>query len=128
MLVFREGTIRHSKSIALSPHGAFSALGDRFVVAGPDGAVRCYHTKDCSPEWISVHFGENKAALFSPAGELLSDNAAELEDELIYLVERDDGSLEILKPSEFAARVEKAAVAPTRVKTPVSADEAVRPQ
>ena len=55
----------------------------------------------------TIRIPDGPTAVYSKAGELLSDNAAELDDHLLYVIEQNDGSLEMLRPSEFVARVVK---------------------
>ena len=56
-------------------------------------------------ELRDIKVDNGPTATFSAAGQLLSHNAAELDDHLLYLIEQEDGSLKMLKPTEFAELV-----------------------
>ncbi len=78
----------------------------RLASIADDDTLRIWNTETGQEEWIGLMLADDQYAAFSPAGELLSGDAAIAEKHLIYLVEREDGRIEILKPSEFAKLVQ----------------------
>ncbi len=106
------------------PHrfGIVSALGERMQARETNGCIESYawHPRgnslttgalqstitawtaaDLQPYWHAVLLPEAKAATFSAAGELISENAEEVDPYLVYYVEREDGKIETLTPAEF---------------------------
>ncbi len=79
---------------------SFSPDSSRLVSSGFDATVRVWNMKTQKPARISVALPNAKAATFTPAGQLLTDIGA-AGDGLVYIVESEDGSLDLLKPSEF---------------------------
>jgi len=87
------------------------------IAWSPDGRYLAGQTADIStvtlwdmstrqPAQVNVLLPGAKVATFSAAGNLLSTDA-DLDRELIYLVEDNDGKRRLLKPKEFRALVEK---------------------
>jgi hypothetical protein len=73
-----------------------------------DGTIRYYRADPVEPLWIALNLADDEAITFSPTGEILHGDPAVVEEELVYLVENEQGTLDILKPSQFRARVEAA--------------------
>lgn len=86
-----------------NPAGAFVAWspdGNRIAVGSRDQTVRVWDIETQEPLWVAVILADDSAAVFTAAGELLhADPGAE--HELVYLVEKSFGSVEMLSPSEF---------------------------
>jgi hypothetical protein len=53
------------------------------------------------PRWLAMTFSDGDSATFTAAGELVDGDSEVMDRELIYLLERDDGRLDLVKPSEF---------------------------
>jgi WD40 repeat protein/tRNA A-37 threonylcarbamoyl transferase component Bud32 len=83
---------------------AWSADGTRLVSAGTDGTIRVTRTNG-EPEWTAILLPEGRSATFSGAGELRQGDPAVMEREIVYLLEVEEGRLELLKPSEFRRRI-----------------------
>jgi WD40 repeat protein/Leucine-rich repeat (LRR) protein len=77
----------------------------RIAAATVRGHVGVWDAATLAPQWSAVLLADDKQAVFSAAGELLysiPDDPKALEDDLVYTVERPDGRIELLNPSEFA--------------------------
>ncbi len=86
---------------------AWSADGKRVASAGTDGTLRVTGTNG-EPEWTAVLLSEGKSATFSAAGEVRHGDREAMEKEIVYLLEEQEGRVELLRPSEFRRRVEAA--------------------
>jgi WD40 repeat protein/serine/threonine protein kinase/Leucine-rich repeat (LRR) protein len=95
------------RSVSWSPDGKRIASG----VAGYTILVRTADTGD--PEWMAVFLPEHQTAVFSGGGKLLRGDPEVVEKELAYLVENEDGTRELLKPSEFHRRFASPSTEPT---------------
>ena len=51
--------------------------------------------------WTAICLRDERHVTFGPTGEILHGHPRVIEDELVYLIAKADGSSEILKPSEF---------------------------
>lgn len=51
---------------------------------------------------------DDKAVTFSPTGEILHGDPKVVEEELIYLVENEQGTIDMVSPAEFQERVKTA--------------------
>jgi Tol biopolymer transport system component len=58
-------------------------------------------SRPVEPQWIALNLPDGQAVTFSPSGGILHGDPEVIERELIYLVENEQGTLDILKPSEF---------------------------
>ena len=96
--------LRHQdwvESVAWSPDGRWLASGTRgnriVVCDGTTGQI----------QWTALVFlmKDNGTVTFSPSGEILYGDPDVIEKELVYLIEKPSGALELLKPSEFQKRV-----------------------
>lgn len=52
-----------------------------------------------------VSLANGAVAEFSSWGELITNNVDAINDELVYVLENDDGTMDLLKPSAFAAKI-----------------------
>jgi hypothetical protein len=69
------------------------------------GTVVAWDTETREPLWAAVLVGDGKSVTFSADGKVLHGDPEIIERELVCLIEKPDGSMEILKPSEFQKRV-----------------------
>ena len=82
--------------------------------------LNCWDRKTETPLWETVLFEDGGYAVFSGAGQLLHGDAARLEAELVYLVERTPGSVaELWTHRQFQVYVQQAAVTPSRPPRPL---------
>ncbi len=63
--------------------------------------VTVWRESDLQPHWHSVLFANGSTATFSAAGQLLNDKPESLDPFLVYCIDRGDGRIETLTPSEF---------------------------
>jgi WD40 repeat protein len=82
---------------------AWSRDGKRLASGSTDSTVRI-HDADGEPICTIVVLTNDQSATFSAAGELLHGDPSVLAKELVYLVENEDGRIEVFKPSEFHKR------------------------
>jgi WD40 repeat protein len=80
---------------------------DRILVSQVDGTFRVWDPNTRQVLWSAMLLGDGITAAFDTAGNLIDGDPAILERELVYLVESPTKRLEVLKLSEFRARVEK---------------------
>jgi WD40 repeat protein len=90
----------------IRPASCWTPDGQNFFTASFDSTIRAYHADTAAPQWIGVNLPDGKSVTFSPEGKILHGDPETIEEELVYLVETDQGTLDILKPSEFKARLE----------------------
>ena len=77
----------------------------RIATAGGDHVLHVWDIDQGRPLWTAVLLFHDRVAVFSAAGELLhADPGAE--DELVYLVDKEDGAREVLTPAEFRERID----------------------
>jgi hypothetical protein len=79
------------------------------LVSGDDGGmVRMWNAETGTAEWTAICLRENRSVTFSPVGEIIYGHPNVIEEELVYMIEKPDGSTELLKPSEFQKRLAEA--------------------
>ena len=61
-----------------------------------------WNTETRDVEWTAVLLAGGQSVTFSPAGQIVDGDPAVIEKQLVYLVERPTGGVDVLKPSEFA--------------------------
>jgi len=91
-------------SVSWSPDGKRLLSGDRncgIVLWDPEAE---------EPVWNALLLREGNYATFSLAGEVLHGDPEVIEEELVYLVEKPSGAMELLKPSEFQKRTKTPAL------------------
>ena len=59
-------------------------------------------------EWSTLILNDDQSITFSPVGQIVHGDRELVDKELVYLVETDEGTIEMLKPSEFEERVKTA--------------------
>jgi WD40 repeat protein len=103
-----EGQIRHE----IRMHGGtlrgveWSPDGRHLATIAWDATLRVWNGDTFAPEWTTVLLPNETPAVFTPAGQLLHGNPAELATHLVYLVEPESGPMEMLSPAEFDARLD----------------------
>jgi WD40 repeat protein/tRNA A-37 threonylcarbamoyl transferase component Bud32 len=75
--------------------------GHLFATGTEQSTITAWREADLQPHWHAVSLPEGKAATFSGAGELLSGQPEEIDQYLVYYVEREPGQIETLTPAEF---------------------------
>ena len=60
-----------------------------------------WDTKTFEPQWFAQHLDEGRSVTFTAAGQLKFSDPDVVAQECVYVVETDDGTLQMLKPSEF---------------------------
>ncbi len=79
----------------------WSPLGNLIATGSHQSTITAWTADDLQPLWHAVLLPEGKAATFSVAGELISNNAEKVDPYLVCYLERDDGKIENLTPAEF---------------------------
>ena len=94
-----QGALNQITTLAWSPKGNLLAVGNvqRQVVVW-DATTREH-------KWCSLLLPDGRSLTFTPAGQNLSGAAASIDEELVCIVESDDGEIQLVKPSVFEARV-----------------------
>jgi serine/threonine protein kinase/WD40 repeat protein len=82
-------------------HPVYHPRGHLLVTGHNTAEIVAWREADLQPHWHAVLLPEGKSATFSAAGELLDGKEDAVEKYLVYYVEREDGRIEMLKPSEF---------------------------
>jgi len=91
------------ESLTGKPGGKDLACGDR-------GGFACVGDAELGEaEWGVLLARPGQPVTFRASGEFIDADPEIVESDLVYVVERDDGAMEILKPSEFQARIAAAA-------------------
>lgn len=95
------GMSAQTNNIAFSP-----VLGPPVtLVAGcADGKLVLWNVDAGEPAWAGLQLKDGKTVTFGGAGRILHGDPEVIERELVYLVEKPDGMLEVLRPSEFSTR------------------------
>ena len=83
---------------------AWSPDGSQLVSIADDWTLRNWDPNTGQPRWLATLLTSGQVAVFTPAGEWLN-RGSETEDELIYVVEQDDGAQEVLTPADFHRRI-----------------------
>ena len=90
---------RHTNSHLLS--FSWHPRGNLFAIGSQQSMITAWREADLQPYWHAVLLPEGKAATFSAAGELLDGKPEEVDQYLVYYVDRGDGKIETLTPAEF---------------------------
>ncbi len=93
-------TIRYPQGV-LDCASAWHPRGHLFAIGTRDARFTVWHQADVQPYWHGVLLPDNKSASFSAAGELLAGNPDEIDQYLVYYIDRGDGRIETLTPAEF---------------------------
>jgi WD40 repeat protein len=84
-------------------HVSFSADGSQILAATDDGVVRTWDASNGQPRDALLLLANKQAAAFDASGRLLANTAAATR-ELLYLLERPDGGLDMLDFDQFRQR------------------------
>ena len=79
--------------------------GRRIVSYSSDSTVIVRNAETGEPEWTAVLLKDGQAASFTAAGQPLVGDSDLMEKEFVYVVEAEDGRLEVLRHSEFQRRI-----------------------
>jgi WD40 repeat protein/serine/threonine protein kinase len=82
---------------------AWSTDGSRLLAASRHGFFWAWNTRTLELQWSAIQTSVVDVAVFSPEGRTLKSTPAAL-DQLIYLIERPDGGVDLLNHRAFAAR------------------------
>ncbi|MGL4465160.1 MAG: WD40 repeat domain-containing protein [Planctomycetia bacterium] len=74
---------------------------------GFDGTFRIWDLSTGDPQLVILPFADGTSVTFTPAGQPLHTEG-EAFQHLTYVVEKEDGALEVLSPLQFLGRVRKA--------------------
>jgi len=89
------------------PSVAWSTDGQHVVAS--DSATVSWDADTAEPEWVMLYSQDGNSVKFDAGGEILQGEPEIIEKELVYLIEKPNGVIEILKPSEFQQRAADAA-------------------
>ena len=91
---FRQGHTGEMNSVAWSKHNQIvsSATNDRMIY--------CRDAATGQPLWITIPQSTDLSATFGADGKSLSATS-DAEQTIVYLVERESGRVDVLRPSEF---------------------------
>jgi len=103
--VVLRGHTAASLSVAFSPDNKWLAS------ASADSHIIVWDAKTLEPRWSTILLPNDQSVTFSASGEVLKGDPKVIEKELVYLVEKPDGALEVLTPSGFQQRVRSAGAA-----------------
>lgn len=103
-LRLRDGSVirgRSQQGIVNEGNPTWHPRGHLFAVGTLEARFTIWHESDLQPYWHGVLLPDNKYASFSAAGELLAGNPDEIDQYLVYYIDRGDGRIETLTPAEF---------------------------
>ncbi len=75
------------------------------LIADQGDAITCWDASIMEPYWQGVILPGKKAVTLTAAGQILHGDRELVEQSLVYYVENEDGTIELLKPSEFEKRI-----------------------
>ena len=74
------------------------------LLGGGDTETILWNTADGTPKWICTLLANGQLAAFNGAGQMLSISSPGAKDQLVYMIERDGGTIELLSCDEFGRR------------------------
>src|SRR5262249_3582245 len=83
---------------------AWNVDGRRLATASDDGPILRWAAAPAEPTTVIIPLTGKQSATFSADGQLLNGDADAIEKGFVYLLDKGDGRLEVLKPSEFRKR------------------------
>ena len=90
---------------------AFTSDGRWLASSGEDNTIVVHDADTHEPQWVALALDNGKSVTFSAAGEVLHGDPEVVEEELVYLIEKPNGAIELLTPAEFAKRTAAAKLA-----------------
>ena len=99
-------TIKHPGPHAISHLAWQPGTKDRLLSAADDHALRLWDMTRQKPLWTAVALGSGRAATIKRGGELTLSHP-DAAKALVYIVERDDGTIELKTVEEFRALVKQ---------------------
>jgi len=82
-------------SVAWAPEGRRLAVGSLF------DTMLLWDVETGEPQWSALLLNGGQSVTFGPTGQILYGDPDVIEKELVYLVQKPNGPIELLKPSEF---------------------------
>jgi len=84
---------------------AWSPDSKQLIAGGSASAMQLWDMETGEPDWTVLFVSDSHSFTFSSAGQILHGDPEIAEKELVYVVEKPSGALELLKYSEFHKRV-----------------------
>jgi hypothetical protein len=97
-----EGHSGEVGSVAWSPDNKWLASGSF------DSTVVVWDGKTLEPRWAAILLPDDQSVTFSARGEILKGDPQVIEKELAYLIEKENGGLDVLTPAEFRQSIRSA--------------------
>ncbi len=76
-----------------------------FITSLFEGTFVCWDGLAIEPYWIAVPLPEGHSVTITAAGQILDGDRAAIEKHLVYYIENEDGSIDMLTPSDFEKRI-----------------------
>jgi len=86
-------------SVGWSPNGKWIAS------TGFDRTLRLHDARSRDLQWLAIVLDGGTSATFGADGELRDGDRSIVEEQIVYLVEKPDGAMELLTPSQFQQRI-----------------------
>jgi WD40 repeat protein len=93
-------TIRYPQGL-LNYASAWHPRGHLFAAGTTSSRFTVWNEAEFQPYFHGVMLPDNKSATFSAAGELIDGKPEEIDQYLVYYIDRGDGRIETLTPAEF---------------------------
>ena len=88
---------------------AFTSNGRWLASSAEDNTIVVHDADTYQPQWVALALDNGRSVIFSAAGQILHGDPEVMEKDLVYLIEKPTGAMELLTPSEFAERTGAAA-------------------
>jgi serine/threonine protein kinase/WD40 repeat protein len=85
----------------------FSPDAAKLATISWDQTLRVWDIDRGVQEFVGVHYGPERAAILDEHGEIVFGDKQAVEEEFIYLVERENGTIDHLSPTDFRTTLEK---------------------
>lgn len=93
---------------------AWHPAGGRIVTGAYDGTIRFWDANTLEPQTGVLFFSDGSEVSFTAAGQLKHGDLPALEDDLIYLIETENGERQLLSPAEFEKQLTDRSVLASR--------------
>jgi WD40 repeat protein len=87
---------------------AWHPEGHTLVTSAYDNTLRFWDAETIEPKRTVLFFGDGTSATFTAAGQIEQGDLSSLDDSLVYLVETEEGAIQLLSPGEFERRFQEA--------------------